>query len=60
MIATGYYDLPNRMDVPGEDLPHVNHYYNDAHPYYRQRVVVVGGKNSAAEAALELFRAGAT
>jgi thioredoxin reductase (NADPH) len=44
--------------VPGEDLPHVNHYYTDAHPYYRQRVVVVGGKNSAAEACLELFRAG--
>jgi thioredoxin reductase (NADPH) len=45
--------------VPGEDLPHVSHYYTDAHPYYRQRVVVVGGKNSAAEASLELFRGGA-
>ena len=50
---------PNYLGVPGEDLPHVSHYYTDAHPYYRQRVVVVGGKNSAAEAALELFRGGA-
>jgi thioredoxin reductase (NADPH) len=59
VLATGYYDIPNRLGVPGEDLPHVNHYWSDAHPYYRRRVVVVGGKNSAAEAALELFRGGA-
>src|ERR1041384_6851758 len=59
VLAIGYYDIPNRLGVPGEDLPHVNHYYTDAHPYYRQRVVVVGGKNSAAEASLELFRGGA-
>ena len=59
VLAIGYYDLPNILGVPGEDLPHVSHYYTDAHPYYRQRVVVVGGKNSAAEASLELFRAGA-
>jgi thioredoxin reductase (NADPH) len=59
VLAIGYYDIPNRLGVAGEDLPHVNHYYTDAHPYYRQRVVVVGGKNSAAEACLELFRAGA-
>ena len=59
VLAIGYYDLPNDLGVPGEDLPHVSHYYTDAHPYYRQRVVVVGGKNSAAEAALELFRGGA-
>ena len=59
VLAIGYYDIPNRLGVPGEDLPQVNHYYTDAHPYYRQRVVVVGGKNSAAEACLELFRAGA-
>ena len=59
VLAIGYYDLPNYLGVPGEDLPHVSHYYTDAHPYYRQRVVVVGGKNSAAEAALELFRGGA-
>jgi thioredoxin reductase (NADPH) len=44
--------------VPGETLPHVSHYYREAHPYYRQRVVIVGGKNSAAEAALEIYRAG--
>jgi len=59
VLAIGYYDLPNFIRVPGEDLPHVSHYYTDAHPYYRRRVVVVGGKNSAAEASLELFRAGA-
>jgi thioredoxin reductase (NADPH) len=59
VLAIGYYDLPNYIRVPGEDLPHVSHYYTDAHPYYRRRVVVVGGKNSAAEAALELYRAGA-
>jgi thioredoxin reductase (NADPH) len=54
----GYYSLPNRLDVPGEDLPHVSHFYTEAHPYYRRRVVIVGGKNSAAEAALEIHRAG--
>jgi thioredoxin reductase (NADPH) len=59
VLAIGYYDLPNMLGVPGEDLPHVSHYYDDAHPYYRKRVVIVGGKNSAAEAALELFRGGA-
>jgi thioredoxin reductase (NADPH) len=59
VLAIGYYDLPNYLGIPGEHLPHVSHYYTDAHPYYRQRVVVVGGKNSAAEAALELFRGGA-
>ena len=59
VLAIGYYDLPNVLGVPGEDLPHVSHYYTDTHPYYRQRVVVVGGKNSAAEASLELFRGGA-
>ena len=58
VLATGYYDLPNHLGVPGEDLPHVKHYYSDAHPFYRQRVVVVGGRNSAAEAALEIFRGG--
>ena len=58
VLAIGYFDLPNYLGVPGEDLPHVSHYYTDAHPYFRQRVVVVGGKNGAAEAALELFRAG--
>jgi bacillithiol disulfide reductase len=60
VLATGYYDHPNRLGVPGEDLPHVFHYYDEPHPYYRKRVVVVGGKNSAAIAALELHRAGAS
>lgn len=59
VLAMGYYGQPNRLGVPGEELPHVSHYYVEAHPYYRQRVVVVGGKNSACEAALELHRAGA-
>jgi thioredoxin reductase (NADPH) len=59
VLAMGYYDSPNCLDVPGEDLPHVRHYYDEPHPYYRQRVVIVGGKNSAAEAALELYRSGA-
>jgi thioredoxin reductase (NADPH) len=59
VLAIGYYDHPNRLDIPGEDLPHVSHYYNEAHGCYRQNVVIVGGKNSAAETALELHRAGA-
>ena len=59
VVASGAYDLPNRLGVRGEDLPHVSHYYREAHAHYRQRVVIVGGKNSAAEAALELHRAGA-
>jgi thioredoxin reductase (NADPH) len=59
VVATGYYDLPNFLGIPGEDLPHVSHYYTEAHPYWKQDVVVIGGKNSAAEAALDLYRAGA-
>jgi len=59
VLAIGYYEHPNYLGVPGEDLPHVSHYYDDAHPHYRQRVVIVGGRNSAAEAALELYRGGA-
>ena len=55
----GCYDHPNLVGVPGEDLPHVSHYYTEPHAYYRKQVVVVGGKNSAAEAALDLYRAGA-
>ena len=58
-VATGYYDLPNRLGIPGEDLPHVSHYYTEPHPYWRENVVVIGGKNSAAEAALDLYRNGA-
>jgi len=59
VLATGYYDLPNLLNVPGEDLPHVSHYYRDAHPFWEKDVVVVGAKNSAAEVALDLFRSGA-
>ncbi len=59
VIATGYYDLPNRMNIPGEDLPNVFHYYREPHPYYDCHVTVIGGKNSAAIAALELWRHGA-
>jgi thioredoxin reductase (NADPH) len=59
VIATGYYDLPRPLGVPGEELPHVSHYYREAHPCWHQDVVVIGGKNSAAETALDLFRGGA-
>ena len=59
VIATGYYDLPNELQVPGENLPHVSHYYTEPHEFWNQDVVVVGGKNSAAEAALDLWRNGA-
>ncbi|MGB8261025.1 MAG: YpdA family putative bacillithiol disulfide reductase [Terracidiphilus sp.] len=58
-IATGYYDLPNYMGIPGENLSKVHHYYFDPHPFFGTDVVVVGGKNSAAIAALELWRSGA-
>ncbi len=59
ILATGYYDLPVRMNVPGEDLPKVLHYYKEPHPFYDCDVAVIGGKNSAAVAALECYRAGA-
>ena len=59
VLATGYYDVPNLLNVPGEDLPKVIHYYKEAHPYYDQDVLVVGAKNSAAIAALELWWTGA-
>ena len=59
IVATGYYDLPNLMNIPGEDLPKVHHYYHEPHPYYQSDVLVIGGKNSAAIAALELWRHGA-
>ncbi len=59
VVAIGYYDLPNRLGVPGEDLPKVTHYYREPHPYYGSDVVVIGAKNSAAIAALELWRHGA-
>lgn len=59
VLATGYFDHPNRLNVQGEDLPHVSHYFDEAHPSYGLDVVVVGGKNSAVEATLQLYRAGA-
>lgn len=59
VLATGYYDIPNFLNIPGEDLPKVTHYYREAHPYYGMDVAVIGGKNSAAVAALDLYRAGA-
>jgi bacillithiol disulfide reductase len=59
VLATGYFDQPNRLGVPGEDLPHVSQYFAEPHGAFSQNVVVIGGKNSAVEAALQLFRAGA-
>jgi thioredoxin reductase (NADPH) len=59
VLSCGYYDNPNLLGVPGETLPHVSHYYFEAHGCYGRRVVVVGGKNSAALAALDLYRSGA-
>ena len=59
VIATGYYDLPNYLGIPGEDLSKVQHYYHEPHPFYGLDVVVIGGKNSAAIAALDLWRHGA-
>ena len=59
ILATGYYDHPNMLSIPGEHLPKVSHYYHEPYSFYRQRVAVIGGKNSAGIAALELFRHGA-
>ncbi|MBZ5515747.1 MAG: YpdA family putative bacillithiol disulfide reductase [Acidobacteriia bacterium] len=59
ILATGYYDLPNMLGIEGESLPKVSHYYTSAHPFYRQKVAVIGGANSAADAALDLYRHGA-
>jgi thioredoxin reductase (NADPH) len=59
ILASGYYDIPNRLNVPGEDLEKVIHYYREAHPFYNQDVLIVGAKNSAAIAALELYWTGA-
>jgi thioredoxin reductase (NADPH) len=58
IICTGFYDIPKLLDVPGEDLPKVTHYYKEAHPYAMQNVVVVGASNSAVDAALEIWRKG--
>ena len=59
IIATGYYDQPNYMKIPGEKLPKVMHYFKESHPYFNKDVVVIGGKNSAVDATLELHKAGA-
>ncbi len=59
VIATGFYDLPNTLDVPGEDLPKVSHYYKDPHFYASQKLAVIGASNSAVDAALECWRKGA-
>jgi bacillithiol disulfide reductase len=59
VVATGYFGSPNRLNVPGEDLPHVTHVFKEGHEAFQQEVVVVGGGNSAAEAALDLWRSGA-
>ncbi len=59
IVATGYYDLPNLIGIPGEHLPKVMHYYGEPHPYYDRDVAIIGAKNSAAIAALELWRRGA-
>ncbi len=56
IVAIGYYDHPNLLDIPGENLAKVSHYYTEPHPYFRKRVAVIGGKNSATETALELYR----
>lgn len=58
VLATGAYDHPNMLGVPGEDLPHVSHYYTEVNDYIGQRVLIVGGRHSASETALELARAG--
>jgi thioredoxin reductase (NADPH) len=59
VFATGYYDNPNYLGIPGEDLPHVAHYFTEGHPFWRRRVVVIGAGNSSVDAALECWRAGA-
>jgi thioredoxin reductase (NADPH) len=59
VLATGDMHTPKRLNIPGEDLPHVSHYFYDVHTYFRKRLLIVGGRNSAAEAALRCWRAGA-
>lgn len=59
IIATGFYDIPNLMNIPGEELPKVKHYYTEPYPYAKQKIVVVGASNSAVDAALETYRKGA-
>jgi len=59
VLSTGFYDYPYMMNIPGEELPKVRHYYDEPHPYFRQKVVVVGAANSAVDVALETYRKGA-
>lgn len=59
ILCTGFYDIPNRLGIEGEDLPKVTHYYKEPHFYFKQKVIVVGANNSAADAALETYRKGA-
>jgi thioredoxin reductase (NADPH) len=59
VLATGFYDFPYMMNVPGEDLPKVKHYYDEPHPYFDQKLIVVGAANSAVDVALETYRKGA-
>lgn len=59
IVATGFYDIPNLMHIPGEELPKVHHYYREAHPYFGQQILVVGAANSAVDVALECSRKGA-
>ena len=58
VVATGFYDIPNYLNIPGEDLPKAEHYYNDPHYYATQKTVVVGSSNSSVDAALEIYRKG--
>lgn len=59
IISTGFYDIPNLMNIPGEDLPKVKHYYSEPYPYAKQKIVVIGSSNSSVDAALETYRKGA-
>ncbi len=59
IISTGFYDIPNRLNIPGEDLPKVKHYYTEPYPFAQQKIVVVGSSNSSVDAALETYRKGA-
>ena len=59
VVSTGFFDQPNLMNVPGEDLPKVTHYYREPYPYVRQKVAIIGARNSAAKAALDCYRHGA-
>jgi thioredoxin reductase (NADPH) len=59
IVATGYFDRPNTIGIPGEELPHVSHYFTEAHPYALTKVAIIGGNNSAVDAAMELLRVGA-